>query len=169
MLKKILVYTAIYLFILLILTVISIYPPINEYINANINNINSINDILFSTIGIIFSVGFSILLGFDLYSIKNEKSFNDISNKLKNTKNYTLRIFILSLLVYVLSKIIPNYSFVFINRIYIFQLMFLSFLSFFIILLSINFSVLYDEKAKIIDKNLKEEKENNDLASKHTK
>ncbi|WP_307971277.1 hypothetical protein [uncultured Brachyspira sp.] len=169
MLKKFLVYTAIYLFILLILTAISIYNPINEYINANINNINSINDILFSTIGIIFSVGFSILLGFDLYSIKNEKSFKDISNKLKNTKNYTLRIFILSLITYILSKIIPNYSFVFINRIYIFQLIFISFLSFFIILLSINFSVLYDEKSRTIEEILKQEKENNDFASKHTK
>lgn len=169
MLKKILVYTAIYLFILLILTAISIYTPINEYINANINNVNSINDILFSTIGIIFSVGFSILLGFDLHSIKNEKSFNDISNKLKRTKNYTLRIFILSLITYILSKIIPNYSFVFINRIYIFQLIFISFLSFFIILLSINFSVLYDEKSRTIEEILKQEKENNDFASKHTK
>lgn len=162
MLKKILVYTAMYLFILLILTLISIYTPINEYINANINNINSINDILFSTIGIIFSVGFSILLGFDLHSIKNEKSFNDISNKLKKTKNDTLIIFILSLLVYVLSKIIPNYSFIFINRIYIFQLMFISFLSCSIISLSINFSVLYNEKVKTIELILKEEKSKNE-------
>lgn len=160
----------IFIITLFLLTLISCINPINLYISTNINNIISINDILFSAIGVIFSIGFSILLSFDLFSIKNERSFESVTKKLGNIKNYTLRIFILSLIIYVISKIIPPTLLV-IWKIYILPILSISFFIYSIISLSVNFSELYNQKVKIVKILLEEEKEelesilNNDKSS----
>ncbi|KLI51998.1 hypothetical protein [Brachyspira hyodysenteriae] len=160
----------IFIIIFFLFTLISYITPINLYISKNIDNIISINDILFSAIGVIFSIGFSILLSLDLFSIKNERSFKSVTKKLENIKNYTLGIFILSLIVYVISKIIPPKLFV-IGKIYILPILSISFFIYTIISLSFTFGELYNQKVKIVEILLKEEKEelesklNNDKSS----
>ncbi|KLI15205.1 hypothetical protein [Brachyspira hyodysenteriae] len=160
----------IFIIIFFLFTLISYITPINLYISKNIDNIISINDILFSAIGVIFSIGFSILLSLDLFSIKNERSFKSVTKKLENIKNYTLCIFILSLIVYVISKIIPPNLFV-IGKIYILPILSISFFIYTIISLSFTFGELYNQKVKIVEILLKEEKEelesklNNDKSS----
>lgn len=147
----------VFIIIFFLLTFISCINPINSYISTNIENIISINDILFSAIGVIFSIGFSILLSFDLFLIKNERSFESVTKKLDNIKTYTLRMFILSLIVYVISKIVPPKLFV-IWKIYILPILSISFFIYSIISLSFNFSELYNQKVKIIKILLEEEK-----------
>ncbi|WP_304331614.1 hypothetical protein [Brachyspira innocens] len=160
----------IFIIIFFLFTLISYITPINLYISKNIDNIISTNDILFSAIGVIFSIGFSILLSLDLFSIKNERSFKSVTKKLENIKNYTLGIFILSLIVYVISKIIPPKLFV-IGKIYILPILSISFFIYTIISLSFTFGELYNQKVKIVEILLKEEKEelesklNNDKSS----
>ncbi|WP_300702356.1 hypothetical protein, partial [uncultured Brachyspira sp.] len=81
--KKILIRLFITLFISFIISILlyMINIFIIKYSNVDIAT-NNILDVLFTVIGILFSVGYSIIIGFSLRDIKNEKYINRFKTNL---------------------------------------------------------------------------------------
>ncbi|WP_219701717.1 hypothetical protein, partial [Brachyspira hampsonii] len=69
-----------------------------------IYDIDKVNDIIFTSIGIIFSIGFTIILSFNLENINNEDGFKIVKDNLYKISFFSLILFTLSLVVFILSK-----------------------------------------------------------------
>ncbi|EKV58371.1 hypothetical protein A966_00270 [Brachyspira hampsonii 30446] len=130
--------------------ILSIFNIINIY------DIDKVNDIIFTSIGIIFSIGFTIILSFNLENINNEDGFKIVKDNLYKISFFSLILFTLSLVVFILSKILiikSHENIKYINSI------FLSLLFIFLSSLSYNYKRLFDMKLNIIEQFYKEKKE----------
>lgn len=132
---------------LVIFFIISFLLSFTNIKNLNIDFIN-IQDILFTVIGIVFSVGYSVIIGFSLSGIKNEEYLNSFKKDLNNISLAFIIYFILSIFVYILSKV--DFGLIFINIFCVFTLIYI------IIFLIYNFHRLQETKIQIEDRLQKE-------------
>lgn len=132
---------------LIIFFIISLLLSFTNIKNLNIDFIN-IQDILFTVIGIVFSVGYSVIIGFSLSGIKNEEYLNSFRKDLNNISIAFIIYFMLSILVYILSKI--DFGLKFINIFCVLTLIYI------IIFLIYNFHRLQETKMQIEDRLQKE-------------
>lgn len=132
---------------LIIFFIISLLLSFTNIKNWNIDFIN-IQDILFTVIGIVFSVGYSVIIGFSLSGIKNEEYLNSFRKDLNNISIAFIIYFMLSILVYILSKI--DFGLTFINIFCVLTLIYI------IIFLIYNFHRLQETKMQIEDRLQKE-------------
>ncbi|WP_307971274.1 hypothetical protein [uncultured Brachyspira sp.] len=132
---------------LIIFFIISLLLSFTNIKNLNIDFIN-IQDILFTVIGIVFSVGYSVIIGFSLSGIKNEGYLNSFRKDLNNISIAFIIYFMLSILVYILSKI--DFGLTFINIFCVLTLIYI------IIFLIYNFHRLQETKMQIEDRLQKE-------------
>lgn len=132
---------------LIIFFIISLLLSFTNIKNLNIDFIN-IQDILFTVIGIVFSVGYSVIIGFSLSGIKNEEYLNSFRKDLNNISIAFIIYFMLSILVYILSKI--DFGLTFINIFCVLTLIYI------IIFLIYNFHRLQETKMQIEDRLQKE-------------
>lgn len=142
--KKILFKLIIWLIIFFIISLLLSFTNIK---NWNIDFIN-IQDILFMVIGIVFSVGYSVIIGFSLSGIKNEEYLNSFRKDLNNISIAFIIYFMLSILVYILSKI--DFGLAFISIFFVLTLIYI------IIFLIYNFHRLQETKIQIEDRLQKE-------------
>lgn len=136
---------------LIIFFIISLLLSFTNIKNLNIDFIN-IQDILFTVIGIVFSVGYSVIIGFSLSGIKNEEYLNSFRKDLNNISIAFIIYFMLSILVYILSKI--DFGLTFINIFCVLTLIYI------IIFLIYNFHRLQETKMQIEDRLQKENNKN---------
>lgn len=136
---------------LIIFFIISLLLSFTNIKNWNIDFIN-IQDILFTVIGIVFSVGYSVIIGFSLSGIKNEEYLNSFRKDLNNISIAFIIYFMLSILVYILSKI--DFGLTFINIFCVLTLIYI------IIFLIYNFHRLQETKMQIEDRLQKENNKN---------
>lgn len=107
---------------LVIFFIISFLLSFTNIRNLNIDFIN-IQDILFTVIRIVFSVGYSVIIGFSLSGIKNEEYLNSFKKDLNNISLAFIIYFILSIFVYIFSKV--DFGLRFINIFCVFTLIYI--------------------------------------------
>ncbi|WP_295154854.1 hypothetical protein [uncultured Brachyspira sp.] len=122
--------------------------------NENIIDIN-ILDTLFSVIGIVFSVGYSIIISFSLKGIRNEKYLNKFKNNINDISMTLSTYFVTSIIIYMVSKLEflnmfkKLYLFIKIDSIFI--------LVYFIIFFTYNFYLIQKTKMQIEEQLNREE------------
>ncbi|MEI0557810.1 hypothetical protein [Brachyspira intermedia] len=143
------------------LLIISIISSIFFYIVSFIFRIDILIDInildtLFSVMGIIFSVGYSIIISFSLKGIKNEKYLKKFKNNINNISITLSMYFITSIIIYLISKISILKT---LEKLYLFITIDFSItMSFFIGYFTYNFYLIQKTKMQIEEQL---EKENN--------
>ncbi|WP_295154304.1 hypothetical protein [uncultured Brachyspira sp.] len=153
--KKILIRLFITLFISFIISILlyMINIFIIKYSNVDIAT-NNILDVLFTVIGILFSVGYSIIIGFSLRDIKNEKYINRFKTNLNNISITLSVYFTTSIIIYMISKLEILKDF---DNIYFFIKIYSTLiLSYIILFLTYNFYIIQKTKLQIEEQITKE-------------
>ncbi|MDA0041891.1 hypothetical protein OFR42_14845 [Brachyspira hyodysenteriae] len=92
--------------IILFVIIYTIISVLSNFNIVDISDVTDVNNVIFTSIGIMFSIGFTIILSFNLENINNEYGFNFIKENLTRISFFSLTLFILSLIVFMLSKIL---------------------------------------------------------------
>lgn len=142
----------------IIYTIISVLSKFNI---VDISDVTDVNNVIFTSIGIMFSIGFTIILSFNLENINNEYGFNFIKENLTRISFFSLTLFILSLIVFMLSKILNIKTLNDYEKIKHINSISLSLLFIFLVSLACNYKRLFDIKFQIMKRIFNERNKNN--------
>ncbi|WP_157150031.1 hypothetical protein [Brachyspira sp. SAP_772] len=70
------------------------------------DNFTNVNNMLFTSITIIFSVGFSLLISFDIDSIKNIYVLKKMNDGLKDIRDKMILFFFIAILIFIFSIVV---------------------------------------------------------------
>ncbi|WPC36827.1 hypothetical protein PQQ32_08010 [Brachyspira hyodysenteriae] len=147
--------------IILFVIIYTIISVLSNFNIVDISDVTDVNNVIFTSIGIMFSIGFTIILSFNLENINNEYGFNFIKENLTRISFFSLTLFILSLIVFMLSKILNIKTLNDYEKIKHINSISLSLLFIFLVSLACNYKRLFDIKFQIMKRIFNERNKNN--------